>query len=98
MKRTDNCLAKIERMNKALRHEEPDRIPISDFFWGSFVRRWREELNLPQDANPYDYYDLDFIVTTPNMDPLIRSFETIRENEREVVIKTGFSGNTSQEV
>jgi uroporphyrinogen decarboxylase len=88
--RSAKCLEKLERVNKALRHEEPDRIPISDFFWGGFVRRWREELNLPGDANPYDYYDLDLIVTTPNMDPLIRPFETIRENEQEVVIKTGF--------
>ena len=90
MKRSDNCLAKLDRMNKALRHEEPDRVPVSDFFWGGFVRRWQQELNLPPDANPYDYYDLDFIVTTPNMDPVIRQFETIRENEFEVVIKTGF--------
>ena len=90
MIRTDNCLAKLERMNKALRHEEPDRIPVSDFFWGGFVRRWGKELNLPADSNPYDYYDLDYIVTTPNMDPLIRSFEIIREDKEEVVIKTGF--------
>jgi uroporphyrinogen decarboxylase len=90
MNRTDNCLKKLERLNKALRHEEPDRIPISDFFWGGFVKRWRDELDLPQDASPYYYYDLDFIVTTPNMDPFIRSFETVRENEKEVVIKTGF--------
>ncbi len=90
MKRSDNCLAKLDRMNKALRHEEPDRIPVSDFFWGGFVRRWRRELNLPPDADPYDYYDLDFIVTTPNMDPRIHPFETIRENVEEVVIKTGF--------
>jgi uroporphyrinogen decarboxylase len=90
MKRTENCLAKLERMNKALRHEEPDRVPISDFFWGSFIKRWREELNLPDNASPYNYYDLDWIVTTPNMDPFIQSFETIRENENEVVVKTGF--------
>ncbi|HSM46413.1 MAG TPA: hypothetical protein VK872_01245, partial [Draconibacterium sp.] len=90
MKRTENCLAKLERMNKALRHEEPDRVPISDFFWGSFVSRWRKELNLPADASPYNYYDLDWIVTTPNMDPFIRPFETICENEKEVVVKTGF--------
>jgi len=90
MKRTENCQAKLERMNKALRHEEPDRVPISDFFWGSFISRWRKELNLPADASPYNYYDLDWIVTTPNMDPFIRSFETIRENEKEVVVKTGF--------
>ena len=90
MERTANCMAKLERMNKALRHEEPDRVPISDFFWGSFVARWRKELNLPDTAEPYSYYDLDWIVTTPNMDPKIRPFETIRENETEVVVKTGF--------
>ncbi len=90
MERTANCLAKLERMNKALRHEEPDRVPISDFFWGSFVKRWRRDLNLPESAEPYSYYDLDWIVTTPNMDPIIRPFETVRENEIEVVVKTGF--------
>jgi len=37
--RKDNTLKKLERMNKALRHEEPDRVPISDFFWGSFIKR-----------------------------------------------------------
>jgi uroporphyrinogen decarboxylase len=90
MERTANCMAKLERMNKALNHQEPDRVPISDFFWGSFIRRWRKELNLPDTAEPYTYYDLDWIVTTPNMDPTIRPFETIRENEIEVVVKTGF--------
>ena len=90
MKRSDSCLAKLERMNKTLRHEEPDRVPVSDFFWGSFVRRWRIELGLPDDASPYNYYDLDWIVTNPNMDPFIRNFETIREDDMEVVVKTGF--------
>jgi hypothetical protein len=90
MERTANCLAKLERMNKALRHEEPDRVPISDFFWGSFVKRWRKDLNLPDSAEPYSYYDLDWVVTTPNMDPTIRPFETIRQDEIEVVVKTGF--------
>ena len=65
-------------------------MPISDFFWGSFVKRWRKDLNLPDTAEPYSYYDLDWIVTTPNMDPNIRPFETIREDEIEVVVKTGF--------
>jgi hypothetical protein len=90
MERTSNCLSKLDRMNKALRHEEPDRVPISDFFWGSFVKRWREDLKLPDSAEPYSYYDLDWIVTTPDMDPLIRQFETVRENNEEVVVKTGF--------
>ena len=88
--RKDNTLRKLERMNQALRHEEPDRVPISDFFWGSFIERWRRELGLPADANPYYHYDLDWIVTVPNMDPWIRPFETLRETAEEVVVKTGF--------
>jgi hypothetical protein len=88
--RKPGTLAKLERMTKALRHEEPDRVPVSDFFWGGFIERWKRELQLPDDANPYYYYDLDWIVTVPNMDPRIRSFETIREDEHEVVVKTGF--------
>ena len=81
---------KLERMRKALRHEEPDRVPISDFFWGGFLDRWRRELDLPPETDPYRYYDLDWIVTIPNMDPHIRSFETIREDQNEVWVKTGF--------
>ena len=74
MKRTPNALAKVNRMNTAMRHEEPDRVPISDFFWGSFLERWREELGLAADANPYSYYDLDWQVTIPNLDPHIKPF------------------------
>jgi uroporphyrinogen-III decarboxylase len=65
-------------------------VPISDFFWGSFIQRWRQELNLPQDASPYNHYDMDWIVTLPNMDPWIRPFQTLRETPEEVVVKTGF--------
>lgn len=90
MDRSKKCLEKLDRMNKTLNHEEPDRVPISDFFWGSFIKRWRSDLNLPEEANPYYYYDLDWIVTTPNMDPNIQSFETIKEDETEVIVKTGF--------
>lgn len=82
--------AKLERLRKTLQHEEPDRVPISDFFWGGFLNRWRQELGLPGDADPYYYYDLDWIVTIPNMDPHIRPFDTIRESENEVWVKTGF--------
>lgn len=90
MKRTPNALAKVNRMNTAMRHEEPDRVPISDFFWGSFLERWREELGLAADANPYNYYDLDWQVTIPNLDPHIKPFETLKETEEEVVVRTGF--------
>ena len=90
VQRKDTTLKKVERMNRALSHEKPDRVPISDFFWGSFTSQWREELDLPEDANPYYYYDLDWIATVPNMDPWVRPFETVEETESEVKVRTGF--------
>jgi uroporphyrinogen decarboxylase len=90
MRRSDSCTRKLARMNQTLRHEEADRVPVSDFFWGSFLQRWRRELGLPADADPYRYYDLDWQVTTPNMDPHIQPFEVLRENEDEIVLRTGF--------
>ncbi len=90
--RKPGSLKKLERMKKTLNHQEPDRVPISDFFWGSFIRRWRQELDLPEDTNPYHYYDLDWIATVTNSDPHIRPFETIKETQDEVIVKTGFGG------
>ncbi len=90
MERTTSCLAKLDRMNRTLCHEEADRVPLSDFFWGSFLKRWRTDLDLPADTDIYEYYDLDWQVTVPNMDPHIKQFETLKENDEEVVVRTGF--------
>lgn len=90
MDRTSNCLKKLERMNKTLRHEEADRVPVSDFFWGSFLERWKKELGLPPDTDIYKYYDLDWIVTVPNMDPHIKMFDILKQNDEEVVVRTGY--------
>jgi uroporphyrinogen decarboxylase len=88
--RTQNCLRKLDRMKRTLRHEEPDRVPVSDFFWGSFLKRWREELDLPVDTDIYRYYDLDWFQVNPNMDPHVKPFEILAESEGEVVVRTGF--------
>ncbi len=90
MERSAACLAKLDRMTKTLRHEEADRIPVSDFFWGSFLERWRKERGLPPDADIYRHYDLDWIATVPNMDPHIKTFEILEENEEHVIVRTGF--------
>jgi uroporphyrinogen decarboxylase len=90
MDRTANCLAKLDRMNKSLRHKEPDRVPVSDFFWGSFLKRWRQELGLQPDTDIYRYYDLDWQVVNPNMDPHVQPFEILRNDESEVTVRTGF--------
>lgn len=90
MHRSANCLAKLERVKRALAHQEPDQVPVSDFFWSSFLARWREEMGLAADADIYRYYDLDWRQMNPNHDPHIRAFEVLREDEHEVTIRTGF--------
>jgi hypothetical protein len=77
-------------MLKTLHHQEADRVPVSDFYWGGFLSRWKEELGLPDDTDIYDYYDLDWQCTTPNMDPHIKNFEIIKENDEEVLVRTGY--------
>jgi hypothetical protein len=90
MERTPSCLAKLDRLNKALHHQEGDRVPCTDFFWGSFLQRWRSELGLAADTDIYKYYDLDWIVTVPNMDPHIKQFEVVRQSDEDIVVRTGF--------
>jgi len=89
-KRTPSCLRKLDRINKTLRHEEADQVPISDFFWTSFLNRWKQELGLPASADIYRYYDLDWICTVPNMDPHIKAFDVIKEEDHDTVLRTGF--------
>jgi hypothetical protein len=88
--RSDRCKAKLERMALTLAHREADRVPISDFFWSSFISRWQQELGLPKDASPYVYYDLDWVATVPNMDPHIKPFEVIKQSPDDIILKTGF--------
>ena len=90
MTRSAKCKTKLARMDAALHHHEGDRVPVSDFFWGSFLARWKKELGLPADTDIYRHYDLDWQVTIPNMDPHIRNFEVVRENGEEVVVRTGY--------
>ena len=89
-KRSAGCLQKLARMDAALHHREADRVPVSDFFWGSFLNRWRKELGLPSSEDIYRHYDLDWTVTIPNMDPHITSFQTVKENQDEVIVRTGY--------
>lgn len=90
MKRTENCLRKQARMDAALHHREADRVPVSDFFWGGFLSRWKDEMGLAADTDIYRYYDLDWEVTIPNMDPHIMPFQIVREDAEEVVVRTGY--------
>ena len=89
--RTLQCRKKLERMYKTLTHQEPDRIPVSDFFWQGFIDSWRKKYNLSEDADINKYYDFDYLVTMPNCDPYIRNFEVTKITDNESIIRTGFN-------
>ncbi len=90
MPRTLRARTKIERVRTALRHDEPDRIPLAEVYWTDFLERWRRELALPHDADPKHYYDLDIDIATPNLDPHVRPFEILKDSAGETTVRTGF--------
>jgi hypothetical protein len=79
---------KLARLHAALGNKEGDRVPISDFFWTGFSKNacklWGDGCDL------YRKFDLDYIVINPNMDPVIKDFELLRQAGEDVVVKTGF--------
>jgi uroporphyrinogen decarboxylase len=48
-----------ERVMTALRHREPDRVPVHEYFWQGFIDTWRREKGLPTEADIHEYYRLD---------------------------------------
>lgn len=85
------------RVLAALEHQEPDRVPVGEWFWNKFLRRATKELWNGQSIDPYRYFDLDLVVISPNMDPRIQEFEVVEENKESITVKTGW-GATIQVV
>ena len=79
---------KVRRLELALAHREGDRVPTGEFFWTGFLSRCKQKWG--QDFDPYRFFDLDYVVITPNMDPRIQPFEIIEKTEHDIVVKTGF--------
>ncbi len=82
------ALAKIARLRTALRHEEPDRVPVGEAFWTGFLLRCKAKWGPGFD--PYRHFDLDYVTVVPNMDPRIQPFEVISQDGDDIVVKTGF--------
>ena len=81
-----------ERVQKLLAFEEPDRIAKQDAYWEDTLARWFDE-GLPHDANPKDYFGLDF--DNIYIDASMRFPERLVEDTEEYTIredKHGFVG------
>lgn len=87
---------KRQRVLTALNRLEPDRVPIGEWFWGTFIDNCRKDFNQGQDFDPYRYFDLDLIVINPNMDPHIQPFEILEESDEHVTVKTGWGATVKK--
>lgn len=82
---------KIKRVLTALKErKEPDRVPLTDFYWSGFLANWKKTFNLPEEVDIYEYYDLDIKVISPNMDPKVESCTILEKTPEYVVFKSGF--------
>ncbi len=56
------AMTSYERFRAVYEHREPDRIPMTDTFWGSTIERWRRE-GLPAGVSPNAFFGFDSIAT-----------------------------------
>jgi len=47
-----------DRVDRALRHRKPDRVPIYEAFWEATSNAWHAQ-GLPEDASPDDYFETE---------------------------------------
>ncbi len=87
---------KTQRVLAALNHEEPDRVPVGEFFWTNFLKRVKAEWGKGDEFNPYAHWDLDMIVLVPNMDPHITGIEVLEDSPERRLVKTGFGATIEQ--
>ncbi len=82
--------AKKARVLAAIENRLPDRVPMGEFFWSSFLERAGKELAGGGSFDPYRYWDLDLVVICPNMDPHLTGIEVLEDTPERQKVKTGF--------
>lgn len=84
----DKVQRKIERIRRVVSHQESDRVPVGEAFWTGAMERYREKWGL--DFDPHRFFDLDYILIAPNLDPRIQPFEVLEHRGEDIVVRTGF--------
>lgn len=86
----DSFANKLKRLQLTISCKEPDKIPKFDLFWEEFITKWLKEKNLSPETNIYEYYDMDLVFCTPNIDPKIESYISIEKGHDYEIFKSGF--------
>jgi len=79
-----------ERVLKALRHEEPDRVPIHDSPWAASISRWHKE-GLPESISAGEYFGYEFRSFGADCTPRF-PVKTLEVNEDFIVETTPYGG------
>jgi uroporphyrinogen decarboxylase len=79
-----------ERVQAALSHKEPDRVPMQDSPWSSTVERWRNE-GMPPDVGVGDHFGFDMLDIGADTSPMFET-ETLEETEDRITYRTSYGG------
>lgn len=79
-----------ERVLMAVRHQEPDRVPIHDSPWGETVRRWQKE-GLPPEIPVSDYFSYELVGFGFDQSPMFE-VKTLYKDDTYIVETTPFGG------
>lgn len=75
-----------ERIELALNHKEPDRVPIQDSPWSSAIHRWQKEC-LSQDISAAEYFDFEMVGIGADCTPRFPT-EVLEKNEQFIISRT----------
>ncbi len=82
-------LTSRERILRAIRHQEIDRIPMVDSAWRGTIERWRRE-GLPAGTNWEDYFGYDKVVRIfPDTSPRFEK-KVLEETDRYQIVTTSW--------
>lgn len=79
-----------ERFLKALRRQQPDRVPIHDSLWAETVRRWHKQ-GLPTEIPPEDYFGYEMISLGVDQSPMFE-VKTLHKDSEYVIETTPYGG------
>jgi len=84
-----------ERMERAYRHQEGDRVPMIDVPWTTALSRWRRE-GMPGEADFQEYFGLDRIAKFEVDNSPRYPVRVVEENERFITKTTPWGGTVKE--
>ncbi len=85
------ALEKTNRVRDCIFYRNPKAVAIQDmFYWDDFVKNWREYFGFTRDVDIFNYYDLDIVCCSPNIDPFIKNVIEITKTIKDVIYRGGF--------